>query len=264
MVENKGVEPFLLACKTSVLPLSLIPQKWLPLRESNPRHHGSKPRALSTELRGKDDTKWYGRRESNSQAFRRWFLRPVCLPFHHIRMELHQGFQPCLPDYETGVLCVNTSEARWSPWKESNLQPTGLNRVHIPILVQGEDRETLISPQGERVFTRSSRAFPGTLESIAGFEPTLSSFAGYCLASRPYRQESLELLPGIKPKPRPYQGRILSLNYRSKMVLPEGFEPSSHGLKGQSLPIELEEYVTVRCQEHNVTVRCQDGGRKGG
>lgn len=27
------------------------------------------------------------------------------------------------------------------------------------------------------------------------------------------------------------------------MVLPEGLEPSSHGLKGQSLPVELEEYV---------------------
>ena len=27
---------------------------------------------------------WWARRDSNSQSFRRWLLRPECIPFHHL------------------------------------------------------------------------------------------------------------------------------------------------------------------------------------
>jgi len=85
LVDRRGIEPRPEACKATVLPLSL---------SAHIKAHLNSPSALVaiSLLPGGSVCAliWCPRGDSNPHAFRHWFLRPACLPFHH------RGINYCL------------------------------------------------------------------------------------------------------------------------------------------------------------------------
>ncbi len=66
-------------------------------------------------------TTLYQRRDSNSQAVRRWFLRPVCLPFHHF-----------------GIF-FSMSKNFWSHLTDSNRRPSDYKSEALPTELRGRE-----------------------------------------------------------------------------------------------------------------------------
>lgn len=77
---------------------------WYARRESNPQSVGFEATGFAVCLRALN---WYPRGDLNSHAVKRWFLRPVCLPFHHEGVEPQRGDDPRFALYRSAVLPLN-------------------------------------------------------------------------------------------------------------------------------------------------------------
>ena len=63
---------------------------------------------------------WCVWQESNLHAFRHWFLKPACLPFHHTRrMGCTDGLEPSSVETQSTILPLNYVHT-WSGYEDLN------------------------------------------------------------------------------------------------------------------------------------------------
>ena len=92
-----GIEPAYPAWKTGTRPLSHRP--WSPWRDSNSQHPGSKPGALSAELRGPGTP-------GEIRTLDRWGRNPLLFPLSYGSMARAEGLEPPRQVLETCALPV--------------------------------------------------------------------------------------------------------------------------------------------------------------
>jgi hypothetical protein len=121
----------------------------------------------------------------------------------------------------------------WSARGDSNPDPHGLNVPRLPIAPPADD-----GGDHGRIRTATGQALdllplPGwatwPLVPPGGLEPPLHGLRARRAAFTLRRE--LELIPGIEPGRRPYQGRRLPL-HQTSLERMAGFEPAPQGLEG--------------------------------